>query len=78
MADASLHLSEDLFKKFLREHPKDLILVDFYADWCPHCQTVGPILENVARLYKSKKVWVVKIDTDAYDSLSREYKVDVL
>ena len=78
MADASLHLSGQNFRQFLADHPDDLLLVDFYADWCPHCQVVGPLLESLARKYKPQHVHIVKIDTDAYEDIAREYEIEVL
>ena len=78
MSDASLHFTGSELKKFLEEHPKDLVLIDFYADWCPHCQKFGPVLESVARSYRSKGVHVIKIDTDAEERAARDWAVEVL
>jgi thioredoxin 1 len=39
------------------------VLIDFYADWCGPCQTVGPVLEELAEKYAGKaKVCKVNID----------------
>ena len=78
MADASLHLNKAEFEKFVRDHRADLLLVDFYADWCPHCRVFGPVLENVARAYRGQNVHVIKIDTDAEERLAADYRVEVL
>ena len=78
MADVSLHFNTKEFTEFLKKNKKDLILVDFYADWCPHCRAVGPILENLARTYKKQNVHIIKIDTDVEQKLATEYKVEYL
>ena len=38
-------------------------IVDFYADWCPPCKIVDPILKELAKEYKGKII-VYKINTD--------------
>jgi len=78
MADASLHLDAKEYAQFIHEHRSELTLVDFYADWCPHCRSVGPILEGLARTYKSQKVNVVKIDTEKEGRLASDYRVEYL
>jgi len=39
-------------------------LVDFWAVWCPPCQMIAPIVEEIARDYAGR-VQVVKMDVDA-------------
>ncbi|MBQ6438277.1 redoxin domain-containing protein [bacterium] len=78
MADASLHLTGQELKKFLRDHPNDLVIADFYADWCPHCQSLHPTLEALARAYKPQGVSVVMVNTDEEEQTALDYGVEVL
>lgn len=39
------------------------VLVDFFATWCPPCQRLHPILEDLAKTYEGK-VKFVKLNTD--------------
>ena len=50
------------------------VLVDFYATWCGPCQTLTPIVEETARMFKDR-VKVVKIDIDKNQPLARQYQV---
>lgn len=50
------------------------VLVDFYADWCGPCKTVGPIVEELALEYEGR-LDVRKVDIDVNPELARQYGV---
>lgn len=50
----------------------DLVLADFYADWCGPCQMLEPIVETIAA---ETDATVAKIDIDANQQLAAEYGV---
>jgi thioredoxin 1 len=39
------------------------VVVDFFATWCPPCQRLAPILEDLAKAYEGR-VKFVKLNTD--------------
>ena len=39
------------------------VLIEFYASWCPHCQAMMPVVENVKELLGSQ-VPVFQYDID--------------
>lgn len=41
-----------------------IVLVDFWAQWCPPCRAMAPILEKIASTM-DKTVDIVKIDVEA-------------
>ena len=49
------------------------VLVDFNAEWCPPCQALHPILEELAEETDDFKI--VSVDIDDQDKLAEEYEV---
>ena len=39
------------------------VMVDFYAEWCPPCKMLGPIIEELASEYQGKAK-IGKVDVD--------------
>ncbi|WP_123538439.1 thioredoxin [Halosimplex salinum] len=50
----------------------DVVLADFYADWCGPCQMLEPVVETVAA---ETDATVAKVDVDANQQLAAEYGV---
>ena len=50
----------------------DVVLVDFYADWCGPCQMMEPTIETLAA---ETDAAVLKVDVDQFQSLAGEYQV---
>lgn len=50
-------------------------LIEFYATWCPHCQHMAPIVDDVRRKV-GDKCHIVTIDTEAHPALAKEYNVE--
>jgi len=51
-----------------------LVLVDFYADWCGPCQMLQPVLKELASR-KEGQVRVVKIDVEKNPALALNLKI---
>ena len=51
-----------------------VILVDFYADWCGPCQQLNPIIAALAKQYEGKAV-IAKVNVDEARDVSFKYQV---
>ncbi len=50
------------------------VVVDFYADWCPPCRMMTPVLERLAVEYEGK-VTIGKLDVDMDQDIAIKYGV---
>jgi thioredoxin 1 len=50
----------------------DVVLADFYADWCGPCQMLEPVVEQIAA---ETDAVVAKVDVDQHQNLAAEYGV---
>ncbi|SDB84316.1 thioredoxin [Williamwhitmania taraxaci] len=77
------HLTVDTFKTKVFDYEKNSewkfegkrpALVDFYANWCGPCKTVGPILEELAKEYDGK-IDIYKVDTEDQQELASVFGI---
>lgn len=52
-----------------------VVLVEFYASWCPHCQRMMPVVEQVKELL-GQAVPVVQLDIDDNKDAANEAEVE--
>ena len=50
------------------------VIVDFWAQWCGPCKTLGPIFEDVSKKY-TDKVKFLKLDVDSNPSTPPKFGV---
>ena len=53
------------------------VLVDFWATWCGPCNTLAPVLEDLAAEFDGKAK-VAKVNVDDYQELANRYGVRAL
>lgn len=58
--------------EFQEQLDDQLTIVDFYADWCGPCRTLGPIIEKVS---EEKSVKLIKVNADDSKELASDFNV---
>lgn len=50
-----------------------VVILNFWATWCPPCRAEMPSLNNLYREFRNKGLEVVAISTDRYSSIIKDY-----
>jgi thioredoxin 1 len=76
LADSGIRYIDSMeqFNKIIQTSGERLLMFDFYADWCPPCKEIDPVLEKIAK-EKSEMVTVYKINIDRNRALADSFRV---
>ena len=69
---ATIDISTDNFENTITEN--DIVLVDFWAEWCGPCKRFGPIYEKSSEQHSD--IVFAKLDTDANQQLSGQLGIE--
>ncbi|MFN3863761.1 MAG: tetratricopeptide repeat protein [Erythrobacter sp.] len=66
----------DRFRKAVVEPSQtQLVILDFWAEWCGPCKALAPVLEKVAADYAEKGVVLAKINVDEEQFIAAQFQV---
>lgn len=74
-AAAKKEMSLEEFHNIFKSH--NLVLVDFYADWCMPCKKMKPYIDELGN-EMTGKLSIVRINADENPGLCKELKIDAL
>jgi thioredoxin 1 len=67
-----IHITDSNFNEIINKN--QLVLVDFFADWCMPCRMMAPVVEELAKEYAGK-VLVGKINVDENPATADRFQV---
>lgn len=68
---ATVNLTKDNFEKTILDN--DIVLVDFWADWCGPCKMFAPTYEKVSKNHEG--VVFAKVDTETEQELAGYFQI---
>jgi thioredoxin 1 len=74
MAEAgTIQLTEKNFDETLAQH-SEVLMVDFWAEWCGPCRAIAPILDDLAK-ESAGRVTLAKVNVDENPGLAARYGI---
>lgn len=68
---ATVSLTKETFDQTVDGN--EIVLIDFWADWCGPCKSFGPIYEKVSENHDD--IVFAKVDTDAEQELAQAFGI---
>lgn len=58
-----------------KESDTKLVVVDFFAEWCPPCRKLTPIVEELSAELSADKAKIVKVDVDQAEKTTEAHGI---
>ncbi|WP_020674116.1 thioredoxin [Amycolatopsis nigrescens] len=73
LSNAVLAVTDETFEREVLQHDKP-VLVDFWAQWCPPCHMIAPVLAEIAE-ERAGSLAIRKLNNDENPLVARNYQV---
>lgn len=73
MAENIIEITDDNFEQEVLSSDQ-VVLVDFWAEWCGPCRQIAPIIDELANEY-SANVKVCKVNVDKVSEVAGKYGI---
>ena len=72
---ATIDITKDTIHETIENH--DIVLIDFWAEWCGPCRMFAPVYEKVSEKYADGDVSIAfaKVDTEAEQELAAGFGI---
>ena len=72
---ATIDITKDTIHETIENH--DIVLIDFWAEWCGPCRMFAPVYEKVSEKYADRDVSIAfaKVDTEAEQELAAGFGI---
>ena len=71
---ATVTLTKDNFDEVVGG--SEMVLIDFWADWCPPCRMFAPVFERASEQHSD--LVFAKVDTEAHQELSNRFDITAI
>ena len=75
MSPAEKEAVESFRRDVVEPSMTNLVIIDFWAEWCGPCKALTTLLEKVAAAYADKGVVLAKVDTDKNQFIAAQFQI---
>jgi thioredoxin len=67
--------SIDAFNNLLHSFRENIIIFEFFADWCGPCKNFRPVYEEIQKLYYEKGVIFARVNSEEFPEVMEQFNI---